>query len=190
MNSLTQFKKVRVLSVAIALLLLIGRAYAIDVSPDPVIYWSNEARRAIVPPAAGPENYGNKFPGEAGVYMGIVHVAIYDAAVAIEGGYEFYAHYDPPINVPVKKNVRKCVRWMPSWTRSPRSLRTRRTHAWTRRLTTHIRPTVEVRRSAIICPAVGNLGQVPIQARARRIDPSDRGTASEHFCLPGDESTA
>jgi hypothetical protein len=61
----------------------------------PVIDWSNEARRAIVP--AGPggifgaENFGNKFPGEAAVYMGIVHAAIYDAAVAIEGGYEPYA---------------------------------------------------------------------------------------------------
>src|SRR5919109_4197303 len=56
----------------------------------PVADWSNEARRAIVPPSAGPENFGNKFPGEAAVYMGIVHVAIYDAAVAIEGGYRPY----------------------------------------------------------------------------------------------------
>ena len=40
---------------------------------------------------AAPENFGNKFPGEAAVYMGIVHVAIYDAAVAIEGGYRPYA---------------------------------------------------------------------------------------------------
>ena len=55
----------------------------------PVAYWSTEARCAIVPPAGGlrPENFGNKFPGEAAVYMGIVHAAIYDAAVAIEGGY-------------------------------------------------------------------------------------------------------
>ena len=53
----------------------------------PVAYWSTEARCAIVPPTAGPENFGNKFPGEAAVYMGIVHVAIYDATVAIEGGY-------------------------------------------------------------------------------------------------------
>jgi hypothetical protein len=53
--------------------------------------WSTEARCAIVPPTAGPENFGNKFPGEAAVYMGIVHVAIYDAAVAIEGGYRPYA---------------------------------------------------------------------------------------------------
>jgi hypothetical protein len=32
--------------------------------------------------------------------MGIAQVAIYDAAVALEGGYEFYAQYDPPIVVP------------------------------------------------------------------------------------------
>ena len=60
-----------------------------------VAFWSTEARCAIVP--AGPggvfgtENFGNKFPGEAAVYMGIVHVAIYDAAVAIAGGYHPYA---------------------------------------------------------------------------------------------------
>jgi hypothetical protein len=64
-------------------------------SAQPVIDWSHEARRAIVPPGPGgifgAENYGNKFPGEAGVYMGIVHAAIYDAALAIEGGYQPYA---------------------------------------------------------------------------------------------------
>ncbi len=64
-------------------------------SPAPVIYWSQEAQRAIVPPGPGAifgsENYGNKFPGESAVYMGIVHAAIYDAAVAIEGGYQPYA---------------------------------------------------------------------------------------------------
>ena len=60
----------------------------------PVAFWSTEARCAIVP--AGPggifgtENFGNKFPGEAAVYMGIVHVAIYDAAIATEGGYQPY----------------------------------------------------------------------------------------------------
>jgi len=52
-----------------------------------VAFWSTEPRCAIVPPTAGPENFGNKFPGEAAVYVGIVHVAIYDAAVAVEGGY-------------------------------------------------------------------------------------------------------
>ncbi len=62
-----------------------------SLSAAPVLGWSNEARRAIVPAAAGAENFGNKFPGEAAVYMGIVHAAIYDAAVAIEGGYRPYA---------------------------------------------------------------------------------------------------
>jgi hypothetical protein len=85
----------------------IGRAPASDaasVAATPVIDWSNEARYAIVP--AGPggifgaENYGNKFPGEAAVYMGIVHAAIYDAAVAIGGGYEPYAlALDAPADV-------------------------------------------------------------------------------------------
>ncbi len=72
----------------------IPQADAASLAATPVADWSNEARRAIVP--AGPggifgaENFGNKFPGEAAVYMGIVHAAIYDAAVAIEGGYEPY----------------------------------------------------------------------------------------------------
>jgi hypothetical protein len=67
------------------------QAKAATLAATPVIDWSDEARRAIVPPGAGPENFGNKFPGEAGIYMGIVHVAIYDAALAIEGGYQPYA---------------------------------------------------------------------------------------------------
>jgi hypothetical protein len=61
----------------------------------PVAFWSTEARCAIVPagPAGifGSENFGTKFPGEAAVLMGIIHVAIYDAAVAIDGGYQPYA---------------------------------------------------------------------------------------------------
>jgi hypothetical protein len=94
MNPLTQLRKIRILTLLVALSLVIGRAptgHAAGLPATPVIDWSNEARYAIVPPSAGPENYGNKFPGEAAVYMGIVHAAIYDAAVAIEGGYEPYA---------------------------------------------------------------------------------------------------
>src|ERR1044071_10505524 len=72
-----------------------GRLVADAISANPVIDWSNEARRAIVPRGPGDifgaENYGNKFPGEAAIYMGIVHAAIYDAAVAIAGGYRPYA---------------------------------------------------------------------------------------------------
>jgi len=93
MNPLTQFKRIQILPLLIAVSLVARApvAQAADLSATPVIDWSNEARRAIVPPSAGPENYGNKFPGEAAVYMGIVHAAIYDAAVAIEGGYRPYA---------------------------------------------------------------------------------------------------
>ena len=46
--------------------------------------WSLIAQNAIV--AAG-----RRFPGEAAVHMGIVHAAICDAVVAIEGGYRPYA---------------------------------------------------------------------------------------------------
>jgi hypothetical protein len=99
MNPLTQFK-MRGLLLVIAVTLVIGRAYAIDTSPDPVTYWSNEARMAIVAQSAGGGSYGHRGPSDAGVYMGIVHVTIYDAAVALEGGYEFYADYNPPIIVP------------------------------------------------------------------------------------------
>jgi hypothetical protein len=69
-------------------------AAALPAAATPVAYWSTEARCAIVPAGpngvVGPENFGNKFPGEAAVYMGIVHAAIYDAAVDVEGGYQPY----------------------------------------------------------------------------------------------------
>ena len=49
--------------------------------------WSLIAQNSIV-------GVGKKFPGEAAVYMGIVHAAIYDAAVAVSGGYQPY-HVSP-----------------------------------------------------------------------------------------------
>jgi hypothetical protein len=83
-------------TIAASLFVIAGGSAARDSSTAaPVVHWSNEVRRAIVP--AGPggvfgaENYGNKFPGEAAIYMGIVHAAMYDAAVAIAGGYRPYA---------------------------------------------------------------------------------------------------
>jgi hypothetical protein len=94
MTSLTEVRKIAKLPVLIAMAIISGSVSATraaDFSATPVLDWSTEARRAIVPVSAGSENYGNKFPGEAALYMGIVHVAIYDAAVAIEGGYEPYA---------------------------------------------------------------------------------------------------
>ena len=60
---------------------------------NPVAYWSTEARCAIVPASAGTENFGNKFPGDAAVYMGIVHVALYHATAATEAGrHSWFAH--------------------------------------------------------------------------------------------------
>jgi len=61
---------------------------AAAVPATPVAHWSLEAQRAIVPPPSG---RGNTFPGEAAVYMGIIHVALHDVAVAIQGGYRPYA---------------------------------------------------------------------------------------------------
>ena len=46
--------------------------------------WSLIAQNAIVA-------VGRRFPGEAAVHMGIVHAAIYDVVVAIEGGYRPFA---------------------------------------------------------------------------------------------------
>jgi hypothetical protein len=46
--------------------------------------WSLIAQNAIVA-------VGKRFPGEAAVLMGIVHATIYDAVVAVEGGYRPYA---------------------------------------------------------------------------------------------------
>ena len=107
---------------AIATLLAIGTtatSRGLGVTPvtslprGPVVDWSLEAQRAIVPPPAGE---GNKFPGEAAVYMGIVHVAMYDAAVAIQGGYRPYA-----VSSQLRRRHLACGR-----DRSSRTRRTRR----------------------------------------------------------------
>jgi hypothetical protein len=61
---------------------------AAAVPATPVAHWSLEAQRVIVPPPSGS---GNTFPGEAAEYMGIVHVALHDVAVTIQGGCRPYA---------------------------------------------------------------------------------------------------
>jgi hypothetical protein len=62
------------------------RTQAADTSTQrrAVTDWSLIAQNTIVA-------VGRRFPGEAAVYMGIVHATIYDAVVAIEGGYRPYA---------------------------------------------------------------------------------------------------
>ena len=85
-------------------------AAAYPAAATPVAFWSTEARCAIV--QAGPggifgtENFGNKSPPEAAVYMGIVHVAIYHAAVAIKGDYQPYA---PTPAAPAKTSLRAAI---------------------------------------------------------------------------------
>lgn len=64
----------------------LSRTRDADTSSDrrAVADWSLIAQNAIVA-------VGKRFPGEAAVYMGIVHATIYDVVVAIEGGYRPYA---------------------------------------------------------------------------------------------------
>ena len=57
--------------------------------------WSRIAQNVIVA-------VGRKFPGEAAVYMGIVHAAIYDVVVAIEAG---AVRPGPPFGVPAAVQV-------------------------------------------------------------------------------------
>ena len=54
-----------------------------DASPQAIMDWSLVAQNSIVVVA-------RKFPGEGAVLMGIVHAAIYDATVAVDGGYRPY----------------------------------------------------------------------------------------------------
>jgi hypothetical protein len=55
-----------------------------DESPRAIMDWSLVAQNSIVAVA-------RKFPGEGAVLMGIVHAAIYDATVAVDGGFRPYA---------------------------------------------------------------------------------------------------
>jgi hypothetical protein len=55
-----------------------------DASPQAIVDWSLVAQNSIVVVA-------KKFPGEGAVLMGIVHAAIYDATVAVDGGFRPYA---------------------------------------------------------------------------------------------------
>ena len=67
----------------VVLTLLASLAGAPSVRAGAVTDWSLIAQNSVV-------GVGKKFPGEAAVYMGIVHAAIYDAAVAVSGGYRPY----------------------------------------------------------------------------------------------------
>jgi hypothetical protein len=77
-----------------------------DSSRDPqmVLFWSSEATNTVV-------TVGGKFPCRAAVYKGIVHAAMYDAVVGIEGGYETYtAHSAAPAGASADAAVAQAAR--------------------------------------------------------------------------------
>jgi len=102
-NPMKRFLLPLVVALVVAVAPHIAQAQA-PVSPAPVADWSREAQRAIVPPGPngvfGQDNYGNKSPGDAAVYMAIVHAAMYDAALAIQSGYQPYA-----IRLPIRSDA-------------------------------------------------------------------------------------
>ena len=77
MNPLTQFKKIRILPLLIALALVVAAAPT-TARADAVLDWNDYAANAIVAVAAMP-------PPRGLIRLAMVHVAIYDAVNAIEG---------------------------------------------------------------------------------------------------------
>jgi hypothetical protein len=68
---------------AVMLTVVASLACAPALQAGAVPEWSLIAQNSVVV-------VGQKFPGEAAVYMGIVHAAMYDAAVAVSGGFQPY----------------------------------------------------------------------------------------------------
>lgn len=86
--------KTKLIYVALVGFGLGGRAHSEEVllsDSAMVLLWSSQAADTIV-------TVGGKFPCREAVYKGIVHVAIYDAVVGIEGWYEPYtSHAAAPV---------------------------------------------------------------------------------------------
>jgi len=87
MNSLTHFRKLRILPLLIALALAVAAAPRIA-RADAVLDWNGHAANAIVAVAAMP-------PPRGLIRLAMVHVAIYDAVNAIEG-YPFTSYAARP----------------------------------------------------------------------------------------------
>ena len=95
MNSLTHFK-IRPLLIVIAVALVFTRAVsAVTLPPgNTVQQWNKIAEDTVVGSGA--------FQAEGFIYMAYVSAAVYDATVAIEGGFE---PYGPPITAPPGASV-------------------------------------------------------------------------------------
>jgi hypothetical protein len=95
MNPLAHFKKIRILPLLIALALVLSRSAPATLPPgNTVAQWNTIAENTVVGSGA--------FQGEGYIYMAYVSAAVYDAVVAIEGGFE---PYGPPIAVPPGASV-------------------------------------------------------------------------------------
>jgi hypothetical protein len=96
MNSLTQFKKILILPllIALALVALASPASATLPPGNTVAQWNKIAEDTVVGSGA--------FQPEGFIYMAYASAAVYDAVVAIEGGFE---PYGPPITAPPGASV-------------------------------------------------------------------------------------
>jgi vanadium-dependent haloperoxidase-like protein len=96
MNTLTQFKKIPILPLLIApaLLALASPASATLPPGNTAAQWNTIAENTVVSSGA--------FQGEGYIYMAYASAAVYDAAVAIEGGFQ---PYGPPITAPPGASV-------------------------------------------------------------------------------------
>ena len=99
MNPLTQFRKISILPLFIALALVaVAPAAAVLPPGNTVAQWNKIAEDMVVG--------SGTFQPEGVVYMAYVSAAVYDAVVAIEGGFE---PYGPPITAPEGASVDAAV---------------------------------------------------------------------------------
>ena len=95
MNPLTQFKKISILPLIIALSLVVAAPATAVLPPgNTVAQWNKIAEDTVVGSGA--------FQPEGFIYMAYASAAVYDAVVAIEGGFE---PYGPPITAPPGASV-------------------------------------------------------------------------------------
>jgi hypothetical protein len=99
MNALTYLKKMLILSLLTALTFVFARATSATLPPgNTVQQWNKIAEDTVVGSGA--------FQPEGYVYMAYVSAAVYDAVVAIDGGFE---PYGPPIPAPPGASVNCAV---------------------------------------------------------------------------------
>jgi hypothetical protein len=90
MNALTQSKKIQILPVIIVLAFVLVRAASATLPPgNTAEQWNKIAEDTVVGSGA--------FQSEGYIYMAYASAAVYDAVVAIDGGFE---PYGPPITAP------------------------------------------------------------------------------------------